>query len=72
MADVGADVTRIEATTLNAHDHHRPALHVSHGSGNTDEPEVHFYMYDAETGAMIQGWFPLAEIQAALNPNGAQ
>lgn len=59
-------MTRIEATTLNAHDQHRPVIHISHGRGNTDEPEIHIYMHDAETGAMIQGWFPLADIRTAL------
>jgi hypothetical protein len=61
-------MTRIEATGRI----HPPVLHVSHGRGNTDEPEAHIHLTDPETGQTIIGWFPLEALKQALNPNGIQ
>lgn len=42
-------------------------LNVSAGSGNTDQAEVHLAIYDAEDDVFVQGWFPAADLLAAVD-----
>lgn len=45
----------------------RPAIYLSHGDGNTSEPEVHIHIFDPEDGTEIRAWFKRDELLDALN-----